>query len=90
MTTRKLYDHAYAQAEVYTYSDGTIALVSYKTTVAVIEEGSWLAIRGLYSRTTIKHISWFMRELGLTYQLAKQLYEDGYEMNIHTGEMRRL
>ena len=90
MTIRTLENHAYAQAKVYTYQDGSIALVSYKTTVVVIDEEGWLHVNGLYSRTTIKHIGWFMRELGFTYQLAKQLYLDGYEMNVHTGEMRKI
>jgi len=38
--------------------------------------------------TTIKHIGWFMRERGFTYQLAKQLYQDGKEFNVYTGECR--
>jgi hypothetical protein len=37
--------------------------------------------------TTIKHIGWFMRELGFTYQLAKQLYNDHKDFNIYTGEV---
>jgi hypothetical protein len=38
--------------------------------------------------TTIKHIGWFMRERGFTYQLAKQMYLDNKEFNIYTGECR--
>jgi hypothetical protein len=38
--------------------------------------------------TTRKHIGAFMREYcGSTYQVAKQLYEDGYMLNIDTGEV---
>ena len=48
----------------------------------------WLSCNGLYSMTTIKHIGWFMRERGMTYQLAKQLYQDNKEYNINTGEVR--
>jgi hypothetical protein len=44
-------------------------------------------VSGLYSRTTIKHIGWFMRELGLSYQLAKHLYLNNMRFNIHTGEI---
>ena len=46
-----------------------------------------MEVSGLYSRTTIKHIGWFMRELGLSYQLAKRLYMENMRFNIHTGEI---
>ena len=84
--TTKFADHKYAQAhkeEMF----GNTYLYSYDTKVAEIR-GGWLRIFGLYSMTTRKHISWFMRELGLTYQLAKKLYEDYMVMNIYTGEVK--
>ena len=56
-------------------------------TAEVIDEEGWLHINGLYSATTRKHIGWFMRELGFTYQLAKTLYNDNKEFNIYTGEV---
>lgn len=87
MTTRKFNDHRSAQAWICEMDNGDKALVSYNTTVATIVNG-WLLIGGLYSATTRKHIGWFMRELGLTYQTAKQLYEDHMVMNIYTGEVR--
>jgi hypothetical protein len=64
-----------------------IALYSYTTRVAEVREG-WLHVYGLYSMTTRRHIGWFMRELGFTYQLAKQIYEDNKDFNIYTGEVR--
>ncbi len=87
MLIRKFNDHPYAQATILEYGDGSMALVSYTTTVAEIDSEGWLHINGLYSMTTIRHIGWFMRELGQTYQLAKALYVDHKEFNIYTGEV---
>ena len=87
MMIRKFEDHKYAQATVVEYRNGAKTLISYKTPVIDIDEEGWLVVHGLYSMTTIKHIGWFMRELGLTYQLAKELYKDHKEFNIYTGEV---
>lgn len=87
MMIRKFVDHKYAQAAILEFTDGSKALVSYRTTVITIDKEGWLHVNGLYSMTTIKHIGWFMRELGFTYQLAKQLYNDRKEFNIYTGEV---
>ena len=87
MTTRKFTDHPHAQATIIESIDGAKALVSYTTTVITIDNEGWLHVNVLYSMTTIKHIGWFMRELGFTYQLAKQLYNDRKEFNIYTGEV---
>jgi len=84
---RKFKDHPHAQAYITESLDGAQILVSYKTAVAEIDCEGWLRINGLYSMTTRKHIGWFMRELGFTYQLAKALYVDNKEMNIYTGEV---
>lgn len=80
--------HKYAQTHVINYEDGTVVMMSYTTPVILISADGWLKVNGLYSRTTIKHIGWFMRERGLSYQLAKQLYNDNMQMNIHTGEVK--
>lgn len=80
--------HKYAQTYVRIFDDDTVQLVSYTTTVIEITPEGWLHCTGLYSMTTIKHIGWFMRERGFTYQLAKQCYVEGKEFNIHTGEYR--
>ena len=80
--------HEYAQAHENFFDDGTIQLVSYRTIVIEITPDGWLHCTGLYSMTTIKHIGWFMRERGFTYYLAKQMYLDGKEFNINTGECR--
>ena len=87
MTIRKFEDHKSAQAKVREYDNGARELVSYTTVVCELDNEGWLKVNGLYSRTTIKHIGWFMKDLGFTYQLAKQLYLDNKEFNIYTGEV---
>lgn len=85
--TRKFKDHPHAQACIIECNDGYKALQSYETIVIEINPEGWLHVNGLYTMTTKRHMGWFMRELGFTYQLAKQLYEDNKEMNIYTGEV---
>ena len=92
---RKFKDHPYAQAQVIEQDNGYKALQSYDTMIAIVDTEGWLKIltlnnpnTGELSHTTIRHLGWFMRELGFTYQLAKQLYYDNAEMNIKTGEVR--
>lgn len=87
MKIRKIHGHEFAQVKVYEHDNGAMTLVSYTTAVIGINPEGWLEVNGLYSRTTIKHIGWFMRELGFTYQLAKQLYMDNKRFNIYTGEI---
>ena len=87
MTTRKFHDHPNAKAWILEHDSGEKVLVSYTTPVITIDNEGWLHVTGLYSMTTIKHIGWFMRELGFTYQLAKQLYNDNKKFNIKTGEV---
>lgn len=87
-TTKSNNGHNYAQTHVRIFDDNTVQLVSYTTIVIEITPEGWLTVTGLYSRTTIKHIGWFMKERGMSYQLAKQLYMDGKEYNVYTGECR--
>ena len=87
MKVRKINGHEFAQVKVYEYDNGAMTLVSYTTAVIGINPEGWLEGNGLYSRTTIKHIGWFMRELGFTYQLAKHLYTNNMRFNIRTGEI---
>lgn len=86
-TMERFNGHEKAQCYVRSFGDDNKWLVSYHTIVAEIQNG-WLIINGLYSRTTIKHIGWFMKSLGFDYQTAKTLYEKGLAMNIHTGEVK--
>lgn len=87
MTIRKLKDHEYAQAHVELHDDGTIDLVSYTTLVCRIYPDGRMECSGIYSRTTIKHIGWFMREYTHgSYYHAKKAYQDDLYYNVFTGE----
>ena len=88
MTSKRFEGHEKAAAKINYYNDGSFSLVSYTTTVATVDNKGWLHINGLYSRTTIKHIGWFMKMIGLSYQTAKQLLCNNVDMNIHTGEIK--
>ncbi len=78
----------YAQAHIRICEDGTIHLFSYETLVAEIDADGWLRVYGLYSATTRKHISAFMREYTpCDYYTAKHIYETDMVINIHTGEV---
>lgn len=86
--TRTLKNHPYAQARIITHNDGSVSLYSYNTLVITINHDGWLEITGTYSRTTIRHIGWFMRELyNLSYQFAKDVYVTGHRANVFTGEV---
>lgn len=91
MEIKKLKEIPYGQAFVEIDKEhNNIYLWSYRTLVAKVENG-WLTINGLYSMTTRKHIGAFMREYcKSTYQMAKQLYEDGYMLDIDTGEVAEI
>lgn len=80
--------HEYAQAQENYFDDGTVQLQSYSTIIIEIDPEGWLHCTGTYSMTTIKHIGWFMRAKGMSYQLAKLLYLENKEYNINTGECR--
>lgn len=90
MTTfKKLKFIPYGQAHTEIFDNGAKYLFSYLTMVAHISEDGWLTIYGLYSQTTRKHISAFLREYAsaIDYQCAKKCYNDGLKINIHTGEV---
>ena len=74
----------YAQAKVRRDTN-RVALISYTTTVCEIV-GGVLVVHGLYSMTTRKHISAFMREFGLDYYIAKSCFERGLGFDIITRE----
>ena len=80
--------HKYAQAREDFFDDGTVELWSYTTRIISITPEGWLSCTGTYSMTTIKHIGWFMRERGLSYYLAKNMFLKNQEYNIKTGEIR--
>ena len=86
--SKKLKYLPYAQAGIRVISPNCVQLVSYETVVIEIDRG-WLFVNGLYSMTTRRHISAFVKEWlpGLTYRDIKNLYENGQKLNIHTGEI---
>ena len=89
---KRLRSMPYAQAVVRDYGDidkDLIVLQSYATDVIIIRDG-WLHCTGLYSMTTRKHISAFVREYGngFTFHDVKRCYEGNKELNITTGEIR--
>lgn len=90
MEIKKLSTIPYGNACVKIVNDNNFYLWSYRTLVCKVEN-SWLTVNGLYSATTRKHISAFMREYCKSnYQVAKQIYTDGYRLNIDTGEVERV
>lgn len=89
-TIRKLKAHPYANAHIEILENGDIFLFSYSTLVACVVD-KWLTIRGLYSATTRKHIGAFMEEFNYgDYYTAKSLYNDGYSLNVETGEVEEI
>ena len=92
---RPLKEMPYAQACVRTYDNGMIVLQSYNTDVIYIID-DWMTVTGIYSRTTIRHISAFMKEMSakygvnLTYQMVKLCWRDNYRMNLTTGEVEQI
>ena len=78
----------YAQAHIRVCDNGSVHLFSYETMVAEIDKDGWLRIYGLFSQTTRRHISAFMKEYTpCTYSTAKQIYQDDMVLNIKTGEI---
>lgn len=90
---RPLKEMPYAQACVRTYDNGMVVLQSYKTDVIYVID-DWMTVTGIYSRTTIRHISAFMKEMSakygynFTYQMAKACWRDNYRLNLATGEVQ--
>ena len=97
MAIRKLSRMPYAQAQVREYrkADGSSrnfdVLQSYTTDVLMIDyDNHTITCYGLYSKTTRKHISAFMREKGLDYSIAKKCYEQNVDYDFVTGEYIRV
>lgn len=87
MIIERFENHKSANTKMIHHTDGAVSLISYQTQVAHIDRDGWLSVYGLYSATTRKHLGWFMRAYGFTYQLAKQLVADGLKFNVYTGEV---
>ena len=85
--TFKLKSMPYAQCSVI-FTSECIQLQSYNTIVLELTYDDWLSVYGLYSMTTRKHISAFMREYtNFDYYTAKSAFENNYDINLETGEI---
>lgn len=89
MKQLKLRYMPYAQAHVTITNDG-IFLTSYATTVCHIDSSGWLVCTGLYSATTRRHISAFLREYApdITFRMVKMIAGGGKILNIFTAEIQ--
>ena len=87
MEIKKLSAIPYGNAFVEIVDEHTFYLWSYRTLVCTVDN-DWLTVNGLYSATTRRHIGAFMREYcNSDYATAKMMYQDGYALNINTGEV---
>lgn len=86
-------NHEYAQCHIVEEND-RIYLVSYTTLIVCVRNDGWMDCTGTYSRTTIKHIGWFMRYISqkfgvkVSYYDAKWCYEHDSIVNIFSGEVK--
>lgn len=89
---KKLDSMPYAQCGVILRSGGAVDFYSYSTLVCRIDSQGWLECTGTYSATTRKQIGRFLSEYApnLSYHDAKRCYEQGFKMNIYTGEIKDL
>lgn len=89
MITFKLALMPYANAHVIMDND-SIILVSYSTPVIICNRDGWVKCTGLYSMTTRRHISAFVKEFlsKWTFQDIKKMVQDNYSMNYQTGEIK--
>lgn len=87
--TWKMPNHEYAQCKILERRDGALVLQSYNTIVVSITKDGWMDCSGIYSRTTIKHIGWFMKCYGngCGYYDAKWAWQHDSCVNIYTGEV---
>jgi hypothetical protein len=74
----------YAQAHIVRNGQAVV-LVSYRTACVMINNGI-LTCNGLYSRTTIRHISAFCRQFNTSYSIAKKCYQEGVAYNLNTKQ----
>lgn len=79
-----------AQAGVNFAPSGELVLMSYTTVTLVLDKNGWLTCTGLYSATTRKHIGAFLKEYmpHVSFSTVSDMVKNGYDFNIHTGEIR--
>lgn len=77
---KRFEDHKAAQAWIYE-DEREISLISYSTKVITIRKSDRkVECTGTYSRTTIKHIGWFVRDFlpGYSYYDMKAIVGKGF------------
>lgn len=92
MVVRKLINHPGAKCHIFCSDTDRIAplqFYSYSTLVIHVDDDGWLTVRGLYSSTTRRQISWFLNEFYpfLSYYDVKRLYEKNQRFNVWSGEI---
>ena len=79
MSINSLRGHEHANAKVVFTDDGVLKLYSYDTEIISVDTDSTgnrqVTCTGLYSMTTRKHISWFLREYfpDITYNQVRDM-----------------
>lgn len=81
-----------AQAGVIIDIHNAVHLISYTTPVINIDPMGWLTCNGLYSNTTRRHISAFIKEYApnISFTDVKNCAKDKLTINIYTGEVVQL
>ena len=87
MKERNLKSMPYARARVIETDEGVKILKSYDTYVAFVYPDGFIRCTGLYSVTTMKHLSVFARECGLCYNDFKLAFKSEALYNPITGEI---
>lgn len=85
MICRFLNNHPSAQCHIeqHDFNSPEMTFVSYTTPVLIIKNGE-MEVTGLYSATTRKQITWFLREYlpHISYQDVKKAYEKGTKIKL--------
>ena len=88
--------HPYAQCGMI-HEKGSTLFVSYETIVCEVDKDGWFNLRGEYSTTTSKQITWFLREWMennshrrdlCNYRYIRDKYRKGIDVNLWNGDER--
>ena len=94
---RGLKDHPYSQCGIIRKEDA-ILFVSYETIVCEIDNDGYFNLRGEFSTTTSKQISWFLYEWCrdyshrhdlCSYSFLRDKYRKGIDVNLWNGDERK-
>lgn len=81
--TKKLSEHPAAQCKINIFNNGDIDFISYSTRVISVkheDNNKKIECTGLYSMTTRKQITWFLREYfpELSFDFIKSIAGSGF------------